>query len=570
MLKTIRVRNLATIEDVEVEFHSGFNVLTGETGAGKSILVDALGLVAGGRADLSLVRTGETRAVVEAVFEPEDAPALRASLEARGLEADEAGLVIRREVAAEGAGRVFVNGSPSTVGTLKEILDDVVEIHGQHEHHGLLSTERHLDLLDTYGDCAEARERVGEAHARVEGARGRLAALRETERERDRRAESLRATLAEIDAVSPEEGEGERLDAESRLLRNAGRVASDLDDAISRLYEGEPSAAALAAAARRRVEALAELDPSLEDLARRVEGARLEIEDAGATLREYREKIRFEPGRLEAVESRRAALERLRLRFGRDEGEILAARAEAAAELAATLRIEDEIEAAGADLDAAISRYVEAASALTKARRAAAKRLAPAVEAQLRDLALPGARLSITFSPSRGAEEVRGVPLHPRGAERAELLLAANPGEAPRPLAKVASGGELSRTMLALHVVLGGAGRGRTLVFDEVDAGVGGAVASAIGGRLASLAVPHQVLCATHLPQVAAHGTRHYHVAKRVVSGRARTEVVPLSGPERVEELARMLAGKEPTPASRRNAEALLAEAAPAPARRRA
>jgi DNA repair protein RecN (Recombination protein N) len=562
MLKTFRVRNLATIEDLQVDFGPGFNVLTGETGAGKSILVDALGLVAGDRADSSLVRAGEARAVVEALFEVEDPKGLAAVLEEHGLEADDAGLVVRREIAAEGGGRVFVNGSPSTLAVLRALVDSIVEIHGQHEHQGLLSPERHGDLVDAFGGLREEQEAVERAWRDAIDARKRLDDLEAAARDREERLRALHRIVAEIDAVGPREGEGEALDRERHVLQNAGRVATLLEEAIGFLYEGEPSAASLAAAAAKRAGSLAEIDPTLAEVASRIDSARLEVEDAATAFLRYREATDFDPARLEDLEARRAALERLRLRYGASEVEVLAARDHAKVEIGALERLDDATGEARKAVDEAIVAYALAAATLGRGRRQAAKRLGPAVEGQLRALSLPKARFETAFGEPRGAEAIGGVLFHRRGAERAEFLLAANPGEQPKPLAKVASGGELSRTMLALHVVLDGAGRGRTLVFDEVDAGVGGAVASAVGARLATLARAHQVLCVTHLPQVAAHAGRHYHVRKDVAKGRARTEVAPLQGVARVEELARMLGGATTTPASRRNAEALLAEAA--------
>jgi DNA repair protein RecN (Recombination protein N) len=564
MLKTLRVRSLATIEDLQVDFGPGFNVLTGETGAGKSILVDALGLVAGDRADSGLVRAGADRAVVEALFEVEDPRALAAALEARGLEPDEAGLVVRREIAAEGAGRVFINGSPSTLGSLRELVDERVEIHGQHAHQGLLSAESHADLLDAYGGLVEPRREVERAWGDVSAARLRIRELEGAAAEREARVRALRAIVSEIDAVGPREGEGEALDRERRVLQNAGRVAALLQEALDLLYEGETSAASLASAAAKRAASLADIDEGLTEVSGRIDSARVDLEDASAELLRYRDAADFDPSRMEAVESRRAALEGLRLRYGATEGEVLAARERAAREMEDLDGLDGRIEGAAGRLRAALEDYRREASRLTEARRAAAARLGPAVEQQLRALSLRTARFRVSFHEPRGAEREGGLVLHRRGAEGAEFELAANPGEPPRPLAKVASGGELSRIMLALHVVLDGAGRGRTLVFDEVDAGVGGAVASAVGVRLARLASAHQVLCVTHLPQVAAHAGRHYHVRKAVVSGRARTDVAVLNEEARVDELARMLGGAKTTGASRRNAEALLAEAAAA------
>jgi DNA repair protein RecN (Recombination protein N) len=562
VLKTLRIRDLAIIEDVTVEFGPGLNVLTGETGAGKSIVVDALGLAAGDRAEGALVRAGAERATVEAVFELPDAKDLRERLDARGIDASGAELVVRREVGASGGGRVFLNGSPATVAVLREIGAELVELHGQHEHQSLLQPERHQEALDRFGghedhlvELAAAYDGVAEAQEAVERLERSLA-------EREARSAVLRTILREIDAVAPVRGETEALATERALLRNQGKVAELLDGALQCLNTGDVTAGSLAALAARRVEDLAQLDPSLAELARRLESARLELDDAGSALRDYHDGKQFEPGRLEEVEARLAALERLRLRYGADEDEILRARAAAAEELA---QLDDAgaVAAARAGLRAAEARYASTAATLGKARSTAAKQLIRRLGEPIRELGLGKAQVEVAFAPARGRALAAepGLTLHRRGAERVELLLAANPGEPARPLAKVASGGELSRLMLALHGVVEGAGGDRVLVFDEVDAGIGGSTADAVGAHLARIARVHQALCVTHLPQVAAHGDRHYHVQKKIVRGRTVVAVELLDAEGRVIELARMLGGKEATDASRRNAKELLAGA---------
>jgi len=472
--------------------------------------------------------------------------------------------VVRREVAPSGAGRVFLNGSPSTVTVLRELGDRLVELHGQHEHQSLLSPARQRELLDDFGAHHDALTRVEVRHAAVLEAREGLAEIRGRAAERDARIEELGATLREIDAVAPRPGERDALDRERTILQNSGSMAQLLEESVGLLYEGDSTAASLAAAAARRVESLAKLDPELDSVARRVDAARVELEDAGAALRDYRDRGEFDPARLEEVETRRAALERLLLRYGPDEASALERRDEVHVELEALGKLADLEASAVEVVERAEAAYVDAARRLGRARSAAATGMKPRVEAQLEALALARARFEIAFSPARGDEIERSGkrwPLGARGAERAEFLLAANPGESTHALAKVASGGELARIMLSLHMVLEKAGRGRVLVFDEVDAGVSGAVADAVGGRLAELATKHQVLCVTHLPQVAAHAERHYHVGKRVVGRRTTVDIASLSGEQRVGELARMLGGKEITPASTRNAAELLAAA---------
>lgn len=565
MLRTLRIRHLAVIEDLTISFGAGLNVLTGETGAGKSIVVDAVGLAAGDRAESHRIRTGEDRAVVEAVFELPQGSAAAALLAERGMDPPEGGeLAVRREVRGPGAsGRVFVNGSPVTVAQLREIGDVLVELHGQHEHQSLLSAERHLELLDTFAAADGLADRVREAFEAVTAARQRLAELRQLAERRSRRAAELAEVVREVDRVRPSPGEAERLERERRVLQNAGRIAALLDEAIGLLGDGEPAAASLAAAGARRARELGGLDPFLAGIADAIEAARIELQEAASSLRAYRSRADFDPARLEAVEARRAELSRLLLRYGPDEEAALRAREAAAAELAAIEGLEASLEEARLRLSEAEARYADAARALSAARAEAAPRMGREVELQLRALAFKTARFEVGFATAHGERlEASGLPLSARGAERAEFLLAANPGEQARPLARVASGGELARVMLALHLVSEKAARGKVLVFDEVDAGVGGVAAGAVGQRLARLGRRCQVLLVTHLPQVAAHADRHYHVRKAVAGGRTRVAVAELDGEERVEELARMLGGRAVTPASRRHAAEMLAAAA--------
>lgn len=564
MLHTLRIRQLIIIDDLTVEFGPGLNLLTGETGAGKSILVDALGLVVGERADRSLVRTGAERAIVEAVFEIEARPDLARWARDRGLDeaAETTTWIVRREVASQGNGRAFLNGSPITVSMLREAGALLLESHGQHDQQSLLAEERHLELLDRFGDHPDELARVGAAHRAVLEAASALAALKERAGAREARREELLATVEAIDGVAPQAGELQALEAERYRLRHAAEWSSLIDEVVAATHDGEPSATSLAWAAARNAEALAEIDGELAEMGRRIESAAVELQDLGAAYRDVRDRAEFDPGRLEFVEGRRAAIEGLLLRYGENEEVVLRARDEAREELGRLADLDAEIASAGEGLRAAERGYVSASGKLGRSRRKAGRALGPAVEAQLARLALEKARVTVRLDPASGPEiegrDGKAVALNARGAERAAFMLAANPGEPARPLARVASGGELSRVMLAFHAVIDGAGEGRVLVFDEVDAGVSGAVADAVGARLARLAREQQVLCVTHLPQVAAYAHRHYRVAKRVEGRRTRAEVTGLDRPDRVEELARMLAGREPTAASRRHAAELI------------
>jgi DNA repair protein RecN (Recombination protein N) len=567
MLLTLRIRNLVIVEDLSVDFDQGLNVLTGETGGGKSILVSALGLLAGARADRSMVRAGERRATVEALFDADDAGTVDAWLRDHGMDGVEDGepLLVHREISPIGSGRVLINGSPATVALLRELGRDLLELHGQNEQQGLLAPERHLELLDLFCDATKQLDRVRATHSAVLEARKRLTRLHEQSAKRIERRGELQHIVADIDAVRPKAGELEQLDRDRRVLRSAGTMAALLDEVVELGYEGDRNASALAAIAAGKCEQLAELDPALDDAARRLREAALELQDVGSFVREYRDHADFDPSRLEAIEERLVALERLCLRYGKDEAELISFRDEAQQALSDLLGADGEMARAAERLVLLESDYLRAATALTRRRRSGARTLAKAVEGQMAELALEQARFEVALQPANGdlirQEGADELPLNPRGAERAEFLLAANPGEPFRPLQQVASGGELSRVMLALHVVADRPAPAGVLVFDEVDTGVSGAVADAVGARLAALAKRQQVLCVTHLPQVAAHGRSHFRVAKTSDAGRTKTSVESLGDAERVEELARMLAGRRPTASSRKNAAELLATA---------
>lgn len=570
MLKTLRVRELAIIDDLEVRFAPGLNLLTGETGAGKSILIDAVGLVIGDRADRGLVRAGADKAIVEALFELPENSAIPEWARDKGVEPAEHGeWLIRREVSAEGSNRIFVNGSPCTLALLRELGEQLVEVHGQHDHQTLLRPEHQLALLDSFGGNLERVEQVRAARDEVLERRARIDALRMAAESQGDLRERLERTISDIDQVNPLPGELKRLECDRRMLQHSARMAELLEGVVTACYTGEPTAASLSSRAARQAAELAEIDPELADLATRLDTASVELQDLGAAFRDYRDRCDFDPHRLEQLEQRRVALERLCLQYGRDEDEILARREEALRELAALQGSDDMLKDAVDATAIAEQAYRSQAEKLGRARKKAAKQMAPAVEAQLVPLALEGARLTFSFSAARGdmigQDGDKPLPLNSRGAEKAELLLSANPGEPARPLSKVASGGELSRVMLALHGVLDGEGDGRTLLFDEIDAGVGGGVGAAVGSRLARLAQQHQVLCVTHLPQVAAHADSHYIVCKDIKGERTVTTVQPLAQQARVDELARMLGGKRTTELSRRHASELLTTAAARP-----
>ena len=550
MLRELRLKNFAVVESVTVPFAPGLNVLTGETGAGKSILVDALVLVRGARAQADVIRAEAETATVEAVFAV-DGSAGRTVLEEAGLVADDNGeVVVRRELARSGRHRAFVNDSPVTVGLLERLGDALVEVHGQHEHQRLLEPARQLELLDRFADAEDGVARVAALHAKYRAAQGEAEQTRLAARDRAQREDLLRFQVSELSAARLQVGEEDALRAELRRLQHAERFTSGLTEAAALLDEAPQSASERLVRVARILQELGRLDPTLAAPGEPVDAALLQVQEALGAIRRLRDGIVAEPGRLDAIHERLDVLARLRRKYGDGEETMLRFRDEAACELERIERHDEvvaEQERVLAELDAELTA---AAGALSERRHAAGGRLAGQVERALRSLGMDRAVFEVAVEPT--------TEVGPRGVDRVELRLSTNPGEDVKALARVASGGELSRTMLALTSVLARADRVPSLIFDEVDAGIGGRVASVVGRTLANAAQGRQVLCVTHLAPIAALAQHHVRVSKGVRGGRTRATVTVLDGAERVEEIARMLGGASVTAAAREHARDLL------------
>ena len=566
MLSELRLKNLAVIEAVTVSLGPGLNAVTGETGAGKSIVVDAILLVMGARAQPDLVRTGTDSAVIEAVFELEpDSPAA-AVLEEAGHPAPEGVLVIKREISRAGRHRVFVNDSPATVALLERLGETLVELHGQHEHQRLMEASRQLDLLDRYAGTEEARARVGGLVGEWEGARDELRRIRGEAREGQRQEDLLRFQLSEIDAVRLREGEEEELRAERRRLQHAERIAAGLVEVTALLYDDERSAAARLQRAGALLRELAGYDPELGAPAAALGEAEAYLEDAIGRARALRDRAPFDPRRLAEIDERLDAISRLKRKYGETAEAVGVYRTQIAATLDRLERHDEVV----AELEGRVARTAEAAGQaaleLAESRAAAAGRLERQVQKELRGLGMEQARFRIGLRRDLAADgDLAAGPARwrvgRRGVDHAEMLFSANPGEEPRPLAKVVSGGELSRTMLAIRAVLSVAGAVPTMVFDEVDAGIGGRVAEVVGQKLGQIAAGRQVLCVTHLAPIAVYADHHLRVEKTASRTATRTTVTTLDGAARVEELARMLGGERVTETTRRAAREMLREA---------
>lgn len=563
MLRELVIRNLAVVEEAVVPFGPGFNVLTGETGAGKSILIDALLLVVGARAQPDLIRSGQETATVEALFEVSSTGPVAALLDEAGHGLRDGQLVIKRELSRSGRHRVFVNDSAATVGLLERLGDLLVELHGQHEHQRLLEPARQLDLLDRFAGCEAGRAQIAALVRRWEDARGRLARLGQELREAARQEELYRFQLSEIDAVGVRDGEEEELRAERSRLQHAERIAAGLHEVMALLYEDPQSAAERLNRAGSRLRELGRLDPEVLAPMEALEGAQAYVEDVVARVRALRDRAVFNPERLEQIDARLDALVKLKRKYGDTAAAIRGYRQQIAQALERIERHDELQQELEREVAAAAREAAVQALALSEARQRAAERLERLIQKEVRGLGMEQCRFRVALRREAAGPGELGAGdgpwrVGPRGMESAEFLISANPGEELRPLNKVVSGGELSRTMLAIKTILAAADDVPILVFDEVDAGIGGRVADVVGQRLASTAAGRQVLCVTHLAPIAAHAVHHHLVEKRVVRGTTRTSVTPLQGEVRIEELARMLGGERVTETSRRHARELL------------
>jgi DNA repair protein RecN (Recombination protein N) len=553
MLLELIVENYAVVEQARIRFQEGLNILTGETGSGKSIVVDSLALLLGARASAEMIRSGESRARVSGFFAIEQTPELQQILSEAGIEPisdDE--LILEREITANGKSRAFVANRPVTTGFLKLLAPALGDIHGQNEQQQLFSTQAQRDLLDDYARTRDLRQRGSRAFAAWRELGEKLNELSRNEQERLRLLDLWTFQRNEIDTVRPHAGEDAQLESERKILQNVTRLQEHTSAAFSLLYEAPNSATAQIRQAAKRIDELTRIDESLAETGASLKQAALLIDDAAYVLRDYLGRLEGDPSRLEEVESRLASLDRLKRKYGSTLEEVITFRDDVA-------RRADEVENASEhkaglakQLEEAAAAYEKVAGELTQARLAAGVRLAKQVETELKALAMPGTRFEIDVR--RGSWTAAGV-------DEIVFLVSPNRGEELKPLERIASGGELSRIALALKAAATAAGGKRTLhtlVFDEVDAGVGGAAAAAVGKRLKLLSKVNQVICVTHLAQIAGFADHHYAVSKRERKGRVTTEVEELQLDERANEIGRMLSGEHVTPEALKQAQQLM------------
>jgi len=568
MLTDLHIRDFAIIDDLGLEFGPGFVAFTGETGAGKSIIIDAVELLLGGRAESTMVRAGASAALMEGVFRLDEAVAdeVRAILEREGLLDDPTFLTLGREVRSEGRNVCRVNGRSVSLALLRELGDFLVDVHGQSEHLSLLRVREHLNLLDRHARNETLRGEYSPVYRQLMSVRAELESLRVSEAEVARRADMLAFQINEIEAAKLRPGEEATLLEDRTRLANAEQLARLAEQGLSALDESaedRPTAIDLLGEAAEALAALARVDTSLGGLQAEAQALEEQAAEISRKLRMYREAIEFNPRRLDEVEERLTLLRNLQRKYGESMEAVLAHGEKARLELDAIAHADERLQELGEQETKLLAALGEIGARLTEARRIAGERLAKGIEAELNDLRMAGAKFGVDMhwedSPHGALVGEKRVAFGPTGLDHVEFLVAPNPGEGLKPLARTASGGETSRLMLGLKGVLAKADRTPTLIFDEIDQGIGGRVGAVVGAKLRGLASGHQVLCVTHLPQLAAYADQHYRVEKQTSRNRTTTQVRAVTGEERVAELALMLGGD--TESNRRSAAELLAQA---------
>ncbi len=550
MLQFLNISNIALIDDMQVEFESGLNLLTGETGSGKSIIVDALGVLIGGRFTNELLKSGAERGSIEGLFSVTSNAELEGLLENAGL-ATTSELIIRREISSTGRNKIFINNQLATHALLRDLRPFLVDIHGQGDQQTLFNPETHLELLDAFAGHGSLRDEVAEAYQRWTSLRRELDSLRHDEAEKFQLVDTLKFQIAELERAQLSIGEDDRLDEERRRLANVEKLTALCQSSYSRIYEDDDAALTRVRQSLKEVEELAEYESSFKDYIEGLESARALLEDLSFSLRDFADRLEFSPARLAEIEDRLAELSRLKRKYGGSIEAALDHLARAEDRLRQIETSDEREQELNTRIAAAREQYLDRAGKLHKERVRAAKQFEKAVEKGIAEVALDRARFQVQVS-----DEVESAGQ--KGIDHAEFYFSANVGEEVKPLARVASGGEASRLMLVLKTVANGSQFPRTIVFDEIDTGIGGRVSEAVGLKLKKLSQTNQVLCVTHQPQIARFADSHLVVQKEALKGRTQVSIGKLDKAGRVEELARMLTGAEITDSARRHAKELL------------
>lgn len=567
MLRTLYIRDYALIEELEVEFDSGLNILTGETGAGKSIIVGALKMILGERASTEVVRSGARKAIIEGIFDGADVPKLRTLLEANEIESQPQ-LIVRREISSSYS-RAFINDTPATVHLLREVAAQLIDLHGQHEHQSLLRTEMHLDLLDNFGGLRGLLTKYRAHYSHVADLMQKRQGLVARERELHQQKELYAFQIEEIDEIAPQEDEEEALEYELRVLENAERLYEATAKLFQMLYESEGAINDQLVVARNELNDLARIDKLFESSLGEIKSAQIIVSEVATFLQDYNARIEFNPERLEDIRERLGELDRLKRKYGGTLESVLNYRKEIGEQYDLATDFEGAIQRLDTKILAEQQLLSDAAQRLSVKRHEVAERIEQAIIEELAKLGMPDSQFEVQFTYQQDEEGWIHLPIVGREAERraafsygmdqAEFFISTNVGEVPKPLARVASGGEISRIMLALKTILAKSDRLPILVFDEIDIGISGPIASKVGDSMHDLAQYHQIITITHLPQIAALGDAHFVVEKGVDQGRTKTRIHRVADTERAEQVATLMGGAEITEATLESARELMA-----------
>jgi len=564
MIKFIRIQNFALAEDLKVSFEPGLNIITGETGAGKSILVGAIGAVLGDRTSLDVIRTGAERAFIEAIFDISALPELKRRLEELGIEVEDE-LFLRREISLKRGSRAFINDVQVAINTLSEIGDYLVDIHGQHEHQMLLKSETHRYFLDSFGQLQPLIKDVSEKYERLKEVEQSLSALQKKQSELNEKYDLYEFQLKEISAAHLEPDEDVKLEEERKLLVNAEKLF-EISSQLEQIFEGtEVSLLDLISQAERLLRTLSEYSGEMAQFYQEYSSSKIVFEETARSIEEFKEHLEFDPNRLEDIESRLNQIRMLKKKYGETISDVLAYAEQLRKDLALKENFDFEVKALQKKLEEATAAFSEAAIRLSAARRETSKKLEKAVQEKLENLGMPKTRFQVRMD---WVEDPHGYLIHEGqryqanewGADEIEFYISPNPGEDYKPLAKIASGGEISRIMLALKTILASIDQIPTLIFDEIDIGVSGRIAQAVGRSIRALGENYQIICITHLPQIAAQGKTHLVVKKFVRNNRTYTTVEQLSQEQQIEEIARLMSGERITKSVRESAKQLIEE----------
>ncbi len=553
MLKFLRIENFALIDHLEVEFEQGLNLITGETGSGKSILVDAVGLLVGERASQEMIRQGFDRARLDGAFRLHAQNPVRQELEKAGLEVNDEELIVRREICRSGSNKIFINGTLVTQSFLSRLGMWLADIHGQHDQQQLLHPQTQLEFLDAFGENQRDVQEVSGLFLQLKRVRRRLQEQRDSEQERLHRRDTLRFEIGDIERLELKPGLDQELQQERSLLTSAERRRQAAQESYQLLYERDNSLLTLLDQVQKKIQELVALDATFQPWVRRLREERYQMEEFSYQIRDYAANIESNAARLEAIEERLGEIHKASRKYGASVEEMLAYSTRIGHELAKLSVDEHRMTKLVEKEQGLLAEYLERAGQLSRKRHGDARMLCQRVEQELAELAMESAVFEVTFQSSETVPAGQGI-------DRVDFLISPNSGEVPRSLSKIASGGELSRIILGLKSILTLEGYPKTLVFDEVDAGIGGRVASRVGEKLARVATQHQVFCVTHLPQIACYATQHFHIDKHRRGDRTVIDAFPLQDSDRIEELARMLAGDAITETSRQHARELLAQ----------